>query len=110
MIFLKLFFHSLQMMLERRTNQSMLKLIQTKDSSNGENPSATDKAGICSAAANGNIDNDLKEKVHDKHTSIPKAGPMHVSTPPAVERMSPLVGPGLGKLTYNPITHAPSAW
>lgn len=102
--------YSLQMILERRTNQSMLELIQTKDSSSGENPSATDKEGSGSAAANGNIDNDLEEKVHHKHMSIPKAGPIHVSTPPAVERMSPLVGPGLGKLTYNPITHAPSAW
>uniref|UniRef100_A0A674MQ15 Mitogen-activated protein kinase 15 n=1 Tax=Takifugu rubripes TaxID=31033 RepID=A0A674MQ15_TAKRU len=99
-----------EMMLERRTNQSMLKLIQKKDSSSGENPSATDKEGNGSEAANGNIDNDLEEKVHHKHTSIPKAGPMHVSTPPAVERMSPLVGPGLGKLTYNPITHAPNGF
>lgn len=99
----------LQMMLERRTNQSMLKLIQTKDASSGENPSVTDKEGNGSAAANENADSGLEEKINQKHPSIPKPEPVHVSTSPAGERMSPLVGPGLGKLTYNPITHAPSA-
>uniref|UniRef100_A0A3Q3JL98 Mitogen-activated protein kinase n=1 Tax=Monopterus albus TaxID=43700 RepID=A0A3Q3JL98_MONAL len=46
-------------------------------------------------------------------TGITKPGPTNVSTPPAVEKMSPLASPGVGKLTFNPITHrgrsAPSA-
>lgn len=98
-------------MLERRTNQSMLKLIQPKHSSrvsSGEKASATDKEGNSSAAVNENADNEPEEQIHQRQTLIPKPGPIHVSTPPAVERMSPIVGPGLGKLTYNPITHAPS--
>lgn len=98
------------MMLERRTNQSKLKLIQPKQSSRvspREKSSATDEEGNGSAA-NENADIEPEEQIHPRHTFIPKPGPMHVSTPPAVERISPVVGPGLGKLTYNPITHAPS--
>lgn len=91
-------------MLERRTNQNMLTLVQPKDGSRGDKPGATDKEGNGSAAANETTDDDLEEKVHERHTPVPKP----VSTPPAVERMSPSAGPGLGKLTYNPITHAPS--
>lgn len=89
----------------------MLKLIQPEQSSRvstGEKPSATDKEENSSAAATENADNEPEEQIHQRHTSIPKPGPICVSTPPAVERMSPIVGPGLGKLTYNPITHAPS--
>lgn len=98
-------------MLERRTNQSMLKLIQPNLGSRvsrGEKPSEKDQEGNSSAAANENADSEPEEQTHQKHPSVPKPGPTHVSTPPAVERMSPTVGPGLGKLTYNPITHAPS--
>lgn len=99
------------MMLERRTNESMLKLIQPRRSSRvstEEKCSATDKEGNSSEAANESADNEPEEQIHQRQASIPKAGPTHVSTPPAVERMSPTVGSGLGKLTYNPITHAPS--
>lgn len=109
----------LQMMLERRTNQGMLRLIQPKGGgcvSSGEKPSVKDKVEKGPAAANGNVDDDHEGKTqHEKpdetnhvpsHTGVAK--PVNVSTPPAVEKTSPLTSPGLGKLTYNPITHAPS--
>lgn len=37
-----------------------------------------------------------------------KAEPVTVSAPPAAGKTSPHVNPAVGKLTYNPITHAPS--
>lgn len=97
----------------------MLKLIQPKDGgcvSSGERPSVKEKVEKGPVAANGNVDEDYEGKTqHEKtdetnhvpsHTDITK--PVNVSTPPAVEKTSPLASPGLGKLTYNPITHAPS--
>lgn len=88
----------------------MLRLIQSKDAgcvSSGEKPN--EKGPV---AANGNEDGDLEGKAQPEKTDEPKHVPSHtvvakpvtVSTPPAVEKASP----GFGKLTYNPITHAPS--
>lgn len=106
-------------MLERRTNQGMMRLIQPKHRgcvTSGEKPSLTDKVENGPVAANGNADYEGKTQ-HEKtdetnnvpsHAGITKSGPVNVSTPPAAEKRSPLANPGLGKLTYNPITHAPS--
>ncbi|CAK6949439.1 mitogen-activated protein kinase 15 [Scomber scombrus] len=67
-----------EMMLERKTHEGMLRLVQPKDEGSG--------------------------------SRVTKPGPVNASTPPAVEKMSPSASPGLGKLTYNPITHAPNAF
>lgn len=110
------------MILERRTNQGILKLIPPKEGgcvSDREKPSVTcDKGEKSQVAANSNKDGDNERKpqhVKTNETSnvppskgIGKPEAVNASTPPAAEKTSPLSGPGLGKLTYNPITHAPS--
>lgn len=40
-------------------------------------------------------------------TDVTKPGAANASAP-SLEKTSSLPGPGLGKITYNPITHAPS--
>ncbi|XP_076610801.1 mitogen-activated protein kinase 15 [Chaetodon auriga] len=110
-----------EMMLERRTNQGLLRLIQPKDRgcvSGDEKPSVEDKVENAPVAANGSGDDDHEGKTQHKktdetnyvpsHTGVTKPGP--VSALPAVEKTSPLASPGLGKLTYNPITHAPNGF
>ncbi|XP_074542810.1 mitogen-activated protein kinase 15 [Halichoeres trimaculatus] len=105
-----------EMMLERRTNQGILKLIPSKDGgcvSSGEKPSVKDEAEKCPEAANGNKDQDENtNETNNLHspTGVTKPGPMHASILPAVEKTNPLGSPGLGKLTYNPITHAPNGF
>ncbi|KAM9340055.1 mitogen-activated protein kinase 15 [Symphorus nematophorus] len=113
-----------EMMLERRTNQGMLRLIQPKEEgcvSGTEKPSVKDKVEKGAVAVNGSGNADHEgEAQHEKtdetnhvpsHTGFTKPGvPVNVSTSPAGERTSPLASPGLGKLTYNPITHAPNAF
>lgn len=109
----------LQMMLERRTNQGMLRLIQPKGGGGGsgrEKPNVKDKVEKCPVTVNGSGDCDHEGKTqHEKTdetnhvpspTGVTNPGPVNASTPPAVE--NPVPTPGLGKLTYNPITHAPS--
>lgn len=109
------------MMLERRIKHGVLRLIQPKDRScvtGGEKPSVTDKIENGPVAANGNEDDDHEGKVqHEKtdetsnvssHAVGAKSGPVNVSAMPAVEKKSQLASPCFGKLTYNPITHAPS--
>ncbi|XP_028254897.1 mitogen-activated protein kinase 15 isoform X2 [Parambassis ranga] len=71
-----------EMILERRTNQGMLSLIEPK-----EGGSSREKPAV---------------------KSVPKAVPVNTSSLPAVEKMSPLASPG--KVTYNPITHAPNGF
>ncbi|CAJ1083512.1 mitogen-activated protein kinase 15 [Xyrichtys novacula] len=101
-----------EMMLEKRTSQSMLRLIQSKDEgcvSNGEKPGMKDKEEKRPEAANGNRDTDEKTaETNHLHPQIgaTKPGPVNALILPAVEKTSPLASPGLGKLTYNPITHA----
>ncbi|XP_070777841.1 mitogen-activated protein kinase 15 [Enoplosus armatus] len=109
-----------EMMLERRTNQGMLRLIQPKGGgcvSTGVKPSMKDKAEG-PTSENGKEDGDHEGKTqHEKtdetnhmpsHMDVTKPGPVNASTPPAVE--SPLASPSVGKLTYNPITHAPNGF
>lgn len=107
----------LQMMLERRTNQGMLRLIQPKDGgcvSNGEKPKVKDKAERDQEGANSDHEGKRQHEKADEtnrvpsHTSITKPVHVNVSNPPAVEKTSPVASPALGKLTYNPITHVPS--
>uniref|UniRef100_A0A8C2WYU3 Mitogen-activated protein kinase 15 n=1 Tax=Cyclopterus lumpus TaxID=8103 RepID=A0A8C2WYU3_CYCLU len=89
-----------EMILERRTNQGVLRL---------------PKDGVEKGAAAADEDEDREGKTqHEEtnhepsYTGVTKPGPVNVSTPLAVEKTSPLSSPCLGKLTYNPITHAPS--
>ncbi|XP_032391854.1 mitogen-activated protein kinase 15 isoform X1 [Etheostoma spectabile] len=110
-----------EMILERRTDQGLLRLVHPKDGgcvSSIEKPHVKDKVEKSPEAVNGCGDRGGKTQ-HEKtketndvpsHTDVTKPGPVIVSTPPAVEKMSPLSSPGLGKLTYNPITHAPSGF
>ncbi|XP_074469715.1 mitogen-activated protein kinase 15 [Sebastes fasciatus] len=111
-----------EMMLERRTNQGMLKLIQRPNGdcvSSVEKPSVRDKVEKGPVAASGDDEEHEGKTQHEKteetnhgssHTGVTKPGPVNVSTPPAVEKTSPLSSPCLGKLTYNPITHAPNGF
>ncbi|XP_042363159.1 mitogen-activated protein kinase 15 [Plectropomus leopardus] len=110
-----------EMMLERRTNQGMLRLIQPKNGgcmSNTEKPNVKDRDEKRPVAANEDGDH-KRETQHEKtaeanhvpsHTGVIKPAPVNVSALPAVEKTSPLSSPGLGKLTYNPITHAPNGF
>ncbi|XP_051246390.1 mitogen-activated protein kinase 15 [Dicentrarchus labrax] len=109
-----------EMMLERRTNQGMLRLIQPKGEGS-EKPSVKDKVEKGPVAANGSVDDKHEGKTqHEKtdetnhvpsHTGVTKpVVPVCASTPLAVEKTSPTASPSLGKLTYNPITHAPNGF
>ncbi|XP_029370391.1 mitogen-activated protein kinase 15 [Echeneis naucrates] len=103
-----------EMILERRTNQGTLRLVQPKDTvcANGrEKPSVRDTEEKAPVAANvDGIDNHEQQPQREKndekkgplHMSTTNPEPLNVSTQPAVEKTS------LGKLTYNPITHAPN--
>ncbi|XP_068432466.1 mitogen-activated protein kinase 15 isoform X1 [Clinocottus analis] len=107
-----------EMILERRTNQGGLRLIQPKDGgcvSSTENPKVKDKIEKGAVAADEDEDHEGKtqqeETNHEpSNAGVPKPGHVNVSPPLAVETMSPLSSPCLGKLTYNPITHAPNGF
>ncbi|XP_034455125.1 mitogen-activated protein kinase 15 isoform X1 [Hippoglossus hippoglossus] len=111
-----------EMMVERRTNQGMLRLIQPKDRecvSSRERPGVNDKVEKGPVAVNGDGHGDNEGKpAHEKsdeekqvpsEAAVAKPEPVIVSTQPAVEK-SPLSSPALGKPTYNPITHAPNGY
>lgn len=97
----------------------MLRLIQPKGKrhvTSAEKPSVGVKVENGPEAANDNGDGDHRGKTQcettDEKYNVPshdtKPGPENAPPAPAAEKMSPLAGPGLGKLTYNSITHAPS--
>lgn len=105
------------MILERRTNQGMLRLIQPKDGGCEEKPSEKcEKEGEKrSAAASDGLEGNHEGKPQPKKTDETNHVPSHVgitksglvnAAPSAADKTSPLTSPG--KLTYNPITHAPS--
>lgn len=63
---------------------------------------------------NGNHEGNPHEKIDEtnhapSHLGVAKQGEINAPSSPAVEK-SPLQIPGLGKPTYNPITHAPNAF
>ncbi|XP_030597207.1 mitogen-activated protein kinase 15 isoform X2 [Archocentrus centrarchus] len=113
-----------EMILERRTNQGMLRVIPPKEGgcvSSREKPSVTcDKGEKSQVVPNSNKDGDDERKPQHEKTNetsnvppskrISKPEAVNASTPPAAEKTSPLAGPGLGKLTYNPITHTPNVF
>nr|XP_033492260.1 mitogen-activated protein kinase 15 isoform X1 [Epinephelus lanceolatus] len=110
-----------EMMLEKRTNQGMLRLIQPKDGgcdTSTEKPNVKDKEekGLVAVSGDGRHMGETQHEKTEKtnhvpsHTGITKPGPENVSSPPAVKKTSPLSSPCLGKLTYNPITHVPNGF
>ncbi|XP_022057978.1 mitogen-activated protein kinase 15 [Acanthochromis polyacanthus] len=105
-----------EMILEKRTNPGMLRLIQPKDGdcvSSREKPSVKcDKVEKDPVTVNSNQDDDHEGKPqHEKidETNHP-ASHTGVSKPLAAEKTDPVASPGLGKITYNPITHAPNGF
>lgn len=109
------------MILERRTNQGLLRLIQSKDPGcvgGRERPGVKDSGekGPVAGVGDGDVSHEEKpqhEKTDEKnhmpsHAGVTKPEPANVSTEAAVERTSPSTSHRVGKLTYNPITHAPS--
>ncbi|KAM9385332.1 mitogen-activated protein kinase 15 [Pholidichthys leucotaenia] len=111
-----------KMILEKRMNQGMLSLIQPKDEggvSSRKKPSvkcdSTDKnPAPVDGSSDGNHEEGPQTEKDDGagHITTPstqnKPAAVNESTPPAVEKTSPLVNPEVKKLTYNPITHAPN--
>ncbi|XP_068603254.1 mitogen-activated protein kinase 15 [Brachionichthys hirsutus] len=100
-----------EMMQERRSNQGMLRLSQPKERSCvGSGPKNH-------AAANGHRDDDHEAKTQqeraDETNDVPsdtgatKPGTVNGLTPSAVVKADPVAS---GKLTYNPITHAPNGF
>lgn len=95
----------------------MLRLIQPKDGGCATSGRSVTE-GNGSLARNGNGDGDHEGKTQQAKTddannvpvqsSVTKPGPVNVLTSPSGERTSLHVNPAMGKLTYNPITHAPS--
>lgn len=109
----------LQMILERRTNQGMLRLTQLKDEGGVSSEDKTKgKEKVDRGPVTANVGQNGETKARTQHETtdetdqqLSHAGigkPGLVSTPPAVDKMNPLAKPDLGKLTYNPITHAAS--
>ncbi|XP_041868107.1 mitogen-activated protein kinase 15 isoform X2 [Melanotaenia boesemani] len=109
-----------EMILERRTNQGIMKL--PKD---GECPSSREKPSMkCDKGDKGpvvannhrdcTIDGKPQRELTDKSNHVPlhpvvtKPGAVNVPTSSAEEKTSPLADLGLGKPTYNPITHVPN--
>ncbi|KAM6974266.1 mitogen-activated protein kinase 15 [Tautogolabrus adspersus] len=107
-----------EMILERRTSQGMLmgRMILPGDGgcvSGEEKTSVKDETERDPEEGNGNGDYDKKTAEMDhlpSQTRLPKPGPVNASILTAVEKTSPLASGDLGKLTYNPITHAPNGF
>ncbi|XP_068189408.1 mitogen-activated protein kinase 15 isoform X2 [Antennarius striatus] len=101
-----------EMMQERRNHQGMLRLIQSKDRS------CADSGEKHHVGANGSKDDDHEVKAQHEGTDETNYVPSKASTtkpgtvnmPSAVVKMDPVAGVGCGKLTYNPITHAPNGF
>ncbi|XP_072303543.1 mitogen-activated protein kinase 15 [Eucyclogobius newberryi] len=101
-----------EMILEQRNNQGMLKLVHPKSESKVSD----------SCKPNGKIDKKLgetsdyeahketKETDKNPNLAVSKPGPMSVSNEPEAERINQPLSPAVGKLTYNPITHAPNGY
>ncbi|XP_061597822.1 mitogen-activated protein kinase 15 isoform X2 [Cololabis saira] len=110
-----------EMMVEWRTNNRMLMLPKPKAcvSSPGEPDVKCDKEEKSPVAADSQRDGSHEGKPQheqiDKtsnvllHAGVTKPGAATSSPLPAVEKTSPLTGHGLGKTTYNPITHIPTS-
>uniref|UniRef100_A0A8C5DVA3 Mitogen-activated protein kinase 15 n=1 Tax=Gouania willdenowi TaxID=441366 RepID=A0A8C5DVA3_GOUWI len=103
-----------KMIVERRTKQGMLWRVPPKDrggGSNRENPPCDKKEP---EPRDGDhvrkppLENTGQTNGELSHAVVNKPGATNVVTQPAVENTGLISSPGLGKLSYNPITHAPS--
>ncbi|XP_056154669.1 mitogen-activated protein kinase 15 [Lampris incognitus] len=130
-----------EMMLEKRTNQKMPRLIHPKqrersgsesadsgprsahengDCINGEDkPKEKEKGEKDPFIVNGDLDDHdgkMQKERADKTNHLPtrtiitNVGLVNVPVQPTVEKMSPAISLVMGKLTYNPITHAPNGF
>ncbi|XP_028316395.1 mitogen-activated protein kinase 15 [Gouania willdenowi] len=105
-----------KMIVERRTKQGMLWRVPPKDrggGSNRENPPCDKKEP---EPRDGDhvrkppLENTGQTNGELSHAVVNKPGATNVVTQPAVENTGLISSPGLGKLSYNPITHAPSGF
>lgn len=105
------------MMLERRTNQGILRLIQPKEGGcDSTRCSVPDENDPVARNRNGDGCNKVEtrpakvEEANDASapSGVTKAKPVTMSAPPAAGKTSLHSDQAVGKLTYNPITHAPS--
>ncbi|XP_036001046.1 mitogen-activated protein kinase 15 [Fundulus heteroclitus] len=107
-----------EMILERRTHQGMLVLPDTRDCEDGQEKASArrcDKGDRGPGAATSNNNEgkpqEPSETNHEpSRTGVTKTETANASTSSAMEKTSPLNGHGLGKPTYNPITHAPNGF
>ncbi|CAN9504027.1 unnamed protein product [Ophioblennius macclurei] len=109
-----------EMMLEKKANQGMLQLTQPKDggcASSKEKPVATSSKAEKSPVevdhkSEGKPQHEKRDETHQvpSHSGVTKHAAVDApcTASPAVEKKSPSEIPGFGKLTYNPITHAPT--
>lgn len=110
-----------EMILEKRTTQGVLRLIQPEHGdcvSSTQRPHGKDEVEKCAVAVDGDKDREGKTQ-HEKteetnhepsHLAVTKPEPANEPAPPAVGKTSLLSSPCFGKLTYNPITHAPNGF
>lgn len=100
-----------EMMMERKTNQGALRLIQPKDEGcfrNEEKPAVKNKTER--GQEEPDADRGDNEKITETNqlpsqAGVPKSGHLNASVQPVVEKTSPSDHSDLGKVTYNPITH-----
>ncbi|KAM4539096.1 mitogen-activated protein kinase 15 isoform 2-T2 [Odontesthes bonariensis] len=86
-----------EMILESRTNQGILRL---------------PKDGCCASNSEGKPQHEQSDESNlvPSHTIITKPRTVNAFTSSSEEKASPLADHGLGKPTYNPITHAPNGF
>lgn len=103
-----------EMILEQRNNQGMLRLVQPKSEGFvGDSYKSTEKVvkGPVESNCNQNSDREVQtETTDEKNAVVSKPGPMNASNHLAAEKTNPPISPTVGKLTYNPITHAPNGY
>ncbi|KAJ0003327.1 hypothetical protein NQD34_008425 [Periophthalmus magnuspinnatus] len=95
-----------EMMLEQRNNQGMLKLVHPKSEpkvDDSSNPNGKTDKDLGESSCNDTCENEAHKET-EKANKNPKPGPMNESE---AERTNKPLNPAVGKLTYNPITHAP---
>ncbi|XP_033831614.1 mitogen-activated protein kinase 15 [Periophthalmus magnuspinnatus] len=98
-----------EMMLEQRNNQGMLKLVHPKSEpkvDDSSNPNGKTDKDLGESSCNDTCENEAHKET-EKANKNPKPGPINESE---AERTNKPLNPAVGKLTYNPITHAPNGY
>lgn len=106
-----------EMILEQRNNQGMLRLVQPKSESLAAGDSYKPRPDKEPVESNCNENGDQTrqpetEKTDEKilNAAVSKPGPINVSNELTPEKISQPLSAAVGKLTYNPITHAPNGY